>query len=714
MPHLSDHQILEFLVEAGALLLASRMLAELMKRIGQAAVVGELLAGILLGPSILGHFAPGVYAWLFPADPAVGYLLEALAWLGAVMLLLYVGLETDLGILRGMGRTVGLVSGLGVAIPMASGIALGMAIPAAHLANPDQRIIFALFIAVAISISAVPVIARILLDLGLMRRDLGTLILAAGIVDDTLGWLLLSVVAGLAERGSINAAEVVALLAETVLFLGFCYFAGTRAVARILRWVDDRTYVEHAKFTAMIVIALGCAAAAQAIGLHAVFGAFIAGLMLTRSARVRARDSAGIESVATGFMAPIFFAYSGLRADLSALRAPELALVVLAVGCTAKLFGCGLGGKIGGLKWREALAVALGMNARGGMGIVVALVGLSLGILTPGIYTVLLLFAVVTSVMTPPLLGWALGAIGERPSEAERNEHDRLMARMEFTREGAKLLVLSGGGPNADLAAHIAAALAAHPEASITVFRASAPGVEPRNAEFDAQFARIKEIAAAAGALNVHQRTGSGDTIAEAIAAESARGYDAIFAGASQLSGRDDLGGEVLRGLVATASAPVVIARDGGASLPFHRVLAPTTGAAFSRLGATVAMHYAHAFDARVTALYVREASLVALPIVVAGGGVAPDEGREFVDEISRLGLEIGVEVETRLTSGRHPEDVILDTVEREKFDLLVMGVLFRSSDQRMFFGPKVREILRNARCAVALVVPPQTIAPHG
>jgi Kef-type K+ transport system membrane component KefB len=120
LSHLSDHQILQFLVEVGALLLASRVLAELMKRIGQAAVVGELLAGILLGPSLLGYIAPGAYLWMFPSDPAVANLLESAAWLGAVMLLLYVGLETDLGILRGMGRTVGLVSGLGVAIPMAA------------------------------------------------------------------------------------------------------------------------------------------------------------------------------------------------------------------------------------------------------------------------------------------------------------------------------------------------------------------------------------------------------------------------------------------------------------------------------------------------------------------------------------------------------------------------------------------------------------------
>jgi K+:H+ antiporter len=703
LPSLNELQIVRFLVEVGVLLVASRVLADLMKRIGQAAIVGELLAGVLLGPSVLGFLAPGLHALLFPADPVVMHLLEALAWIGAIMLLLYIGLETDLELLRGLGRTVALTSGLGIAIPFGCGLALGLLLPAQDLVAPNQQLIFALFLAVALSISAVPVIAKILLDLGLMRRDLGVLILASGIADDTAGWLMLSIVAGLAERGVIDFASATLLIVETIAFLGFCYFAGTRMVARILRWVDDRTYVEHGKFSTMVALAFLCAIVAQLIGLHAVFGAFIAGLMLTRSARVRSEDRGQIESVAMGFLAPIFFAYSGLRADMSALEAPGLALLVLAVGCTAKIAGCGLGGLLGRLKPREALAVALGMNARGGMGIVVALVGLSLGVLTPEMYTVLLLFAVVTSVMTPPLLSWAIRAVGERPAETERMERDRVLARIQFTREGARLLVLTGGGPHAELAAHMAAALANHHEASITLFRAATPGQVTRGADVAAQLARLKSIAEAAGARNVQERTLAVESVSEAIVAESARGYDAIFAGASQLAGYDDLGGEVLRLLVASARAPVVIVRGGAGAPPFHRLLAPTTGAAFSRLGATVAMQYARAFESHVTALHVREV----IPLLGATPMQA-DEGAEFVGEISRLGRELGVRVEARLGNGRRPQDVILQTVAREEIDLLVMGVLFRSSDQRLFFGPKVREILRGARCTVAVVVPPQ------
>ena len=712
MQQLTEIEILRFLLQIGLLLAASRILADLMKRIGQAAVIGELLAGILLGPSLLGQLAPGVYALIFPQSPLAMHLLEAIAWVGAVTLLLFIGLETDLGLLRGKGRAVALISGFGVTIPLASGVALGLLIPAENLVAPEHRIIFALFLGVAISISAVPVIAKILLDLGLMRRDLGMLILAAGILDDSVGWLLLSIVAGLAARGVVDLMSVSKLAAETAAFLGFCYFVGTPLAGRFLRWVDDRTYVEHAKFSAMLAIAMGCAVVAQAIGLHAVFGAFIAGLMISQSARVKPADVAEIEGLATAFLAPLFFAYSGLRADLSALRTPGIAIVILIVGCATKLVGCGLGGKLGGLKWREALAVAIGMNARGGMGIIVALVGLTLGVLTPSMYTVLLLFAIVTSLMTPPLLSWAIDGTTQGASEADRIEREKLLARLPFSHQGTKLLVLSGGGPHADLAAHLAAALANDKDASVTVFRAVTPGMPAKSPEFDAQFARLKAIAEQAGARNVHQRVGSADSVTEAIIGEAARGYDAIFAGASHLGGYDNLGGDVLRSLVSTARAPVVIVRGGNTAVPFTRVLSPITGAAFARLGATVAMQYARAFGSQMTALYVREASMIAMPIFGAGSAPGADEGREFVDEISKLGRELGVNVEARVGAGRKPENVILSTVAKDNVGLLVMGVLFRSSDERLFFGRKVSEIIRKARCAVAVVVPPQQTGP--
>src|SRR5258708_32590979 len=179
----------------------------------------------------------------------------------------------------------------------------------------------------------------------------------------------------------------------------------------------------------MVFVGLLCGIVTQAIGLHAVFGAFVAGLMLNRAPRVRARDRAEIEAVTMGLMAPVFFAYSGLQANLSALRSPYVPLIVLAVACTAKIGGALLGGNLGGLEFRESLAVAFGMNARGGMEIILALLGLSLRVLTPAMYTIIVAVAVVTSVTTPPLLNWALSRGNPPPGDARRAERHRIIAR---------------------------------------------------------------------------------------------------------------------------------------------------------------------------------------------------------------------------------------------------------------------------------------------
>jgi Kef-type K+ transport system membrane component KefB/nucleotide-binding universal stress UspA family protein len=708
VPHLSEIQILRFLIQFTLLFVVARILADIMKRLGQATVIGELLAGLVLGPTLLGHIAPGIFRLLFPADPLSDHLLEALAWLGVILLLLYTGLETDLTVLRGIGGAAVAVSTLGIALPWASGFALGWEMPARYLAAQNQRLIFALFMAIAMSISAVPVIAKILIDLDLMRRDLGLLILASGVLDDTVGWLMLSVVAGLAARGAIDLRSLASIAIAVAAFVGFCYLIGARIVVHIMRWVDDRGLAEHAGMSAMVGIAMVCAIATQAIGIHAVFGAFIAGLMIGRSARLRRSDRTELEATTIGVFAPVFFAYSGLKVDLFALHGINLLLIVLAIAILGKLIGCAGGALLCKFRLREAVATGVGMNARGGMGIIVGLIGLSLGVLTREMYAIIIMVAIVTSLMTPPLLSWLLAGIERRPSEARRLARERLFARLPFTQEGAKLLVLSGGGQNAQLSAHLAAMLGNHHDASLTVFHGSRGEPSPEaEALFDHHFAVIQSIAELSGARNVYQRSGSADTIAEAIAKESERGYDAIFAGASPAEGDYALGGEVLHEVVANAQTPVVITRNVGARMPLRRVLVPTTGASFSRLGAILAMLYAHAASARLTAMYVRETPLV--PLRRSDSASAQqNEGVHIMGDIQTFAEEFGVRLDTLVVSGSRPENAIVAAAERGQFDLLVLGVQLRPAERRLFFGPKVEHILRNARCALAVVVTPE------
>jgi nucleotide-binding universal stress UspA family protein len=257
----------------------------------------------------------------------------------------------------------------------------------------------------------------------------------------------------------------------------------------------------------------------------------------------------------------------------------------------------------------------------------------------------------------------------------------------------------------------LAAVLGNHSDASITVFHATAGGNEDAAAKerFDAQFETIKSIATLAGARNIYQRSGTADTIAEAIVKESARDYDAIFAGASQAEGDYALGGNVLHELVQSAITPVIITRNVGAPLPLRRILAPTTGASFSRLATTVGVLYAHATKAAMTAMYVRENPLISFRNL-PGLRRVREEDLQIIGDIQQLAAQFELKVEAQVAAGNRPENAVLGMAERGHFDLLLIGVMPRPSEQRLYFGPRVEHMLRNARCAVAVVVSPAIV----
>jgi nucleotide-binding universal stress UspA family protein len=228
-------------------------------------------------------------------------------------------------------------------------------------------------------------------------------------------------------------------------------------------------------------------------------------------------------------------------------------------------------------------------------------------------------------------------------------------------------------------------------------------------ARLDAHFETLKAIAALGGASNIYQRFGDADTISEAIIKESERGYDAIFAGMSPTKGEYALGGSILRDLVLNTPIPVIIARNVGAPLPLRRLLAPTTGTSFSRLATTLGMLYAHATKASIATMYVRETPLISFRNLLNMRRL-PDEDLQIVRDIQQLAEHLDMKVDAQVAAGNRPENAVLGLAERGGFDLLVMGVTPRPSERQLYFGPRVEHILRNAHCAIALVVSPPTV----
>ncbi|MGC4804432.1 cation:proton antiporter [Micromonospora sp. DT233] len=421
VPPLASHQLLLFLLQVGLLLLVALVLGRVAQRLGLPAVVGELLTGVLLGPSVLGVLAPGVEHWLLPADPAQVHLLDAVGQLGVVLLVAVAGLHLDLKLVRRRAGTVGAVTAGGLLVPLGLGITAGLLAPAVLLADKDEQIVFALFLGVAMSVSAVPVIAKTLTDMRLLHRDVGQLILATASLDDAAAWFLLSLISSLAVSAFTLGQAGLALL-HLVAFIAVAVLVGRPLTRLAMRWANAQPDVGAANVVAVVIV-LTSVASAHALGLEAIFGALVAGILIGLPGNGDPARLAPLRTVVLAVLAPLFLATAGLRVDLRALADPVVlvsGLVILALAVLGKYTGAYLGARLARQSHWEGVALGAGLNARGAVEIVIAMVGLRLGVLNTAMFTIVVLVAVFTSIMAPPMLRLTMRRIEQNAEETLR------------------------------------------------------------------------------------------------------------------------------------------------------------------------------------------------------------------------------------------------------------------------------------------------------
>lgn len=392
-----DH-LTEILIQLFAILLAAKIGNEIFRRLGQPTVVGEILGGVIAGPAVLGVYEVNAETELF-------------AEIGVVLLLFQVGLETRLHDLLRVGRTALAVGVLGVILPFAGGFA------AAELAGGDLSL--AIFLAAALTATSVGITSNVLRDLGALTSTGGRIILGAAVIDDVLAIMILSVATGVAA-GSFEVGNLLSLLVVALLFIGVVVIGGTRILARRRSILTDPEFAETPFLPGMIIM-LGLAALASLIGLAAIIGAFLAGMVVGESSERHALESE-VAPVAA-FFTPFFFGFIGAQVDLAGLANVEA--ILLLVGITAlavasKFVGAFIGA-LGQGRWRAAL-VGWGMVPRGEVGIVVAGLGLSAGAIDSEIYSVVVGMAIVTTLVVPPLLPWL---VGKAESEAAARQGGR-------------------------------------------------------------------------------------------------------------------------------------------------------------------------------------------------------------------------------------------------------------------------------------------------
>jgi K+:H+ antiporter len=425
---LGGHAMLVFLVAVLTLLALAHVLGRLAERVRMPAVVGELTTGVVLGPSLLGHLAPGVTDWLFPADAGQMHLLDAVGQIGVLLLVGLTGTQLDVAMIRRRKATAARISLGGLLVPLGLGVAVGWWLVPASITGGTaaDRPVFAAFLGVAMCVSAIPVIAKTLSDMRLLHRDVGQLTLAAGTIDDAIGWFLLSVISVAATAG-FSSGHLLRALGYLAGFLVVAVLVGRPLVRRAMQSADRSEQAGPSLATAVVVILLG-ATTTQALGMEPVFGAFVAGILVGLPGAANQVKLASLRSVVLSVLAPLFLATAGLRMDLTALADTSVALTaagVLAVAVLGKFAGAYAGARLSRLSRYEGLAIGAGMNARGVVEVVVALTGLRLGILNVATYTIVVLVAIATSLMAPPLLRAATARVAQSEAEMLRKvEHD--------------------------------------------------------------------------------------------------------------------------------------------------------------------------------------------------------------------------------------------------------------------------------------------------
>ena len=400
--------VIHVLAILAAVIALGNLLSWGLKRIHQPAVIGEVIAGILLGPSVLGAVSPATMQLLIPSpeiDPhgLVVSSLKTIAQLGVVLYMLIVGLELNLYKVGRQAKSAIAISHASIVVPFILGSGLSIWLYPMLSTRDVPFTSFALFIGVAMSITAFPILARILTDQDLDQTDLGVIALSCAATDDVTAWCLLAFVVGVAQA-QIDSAVIVGV--ATILFIAVMFIAVRPLIVKWIRWAEPRGLDQQA--TPLLLILLLCSAlATEAIGIHAVFGAFLLGAVIPHDSRVAQSLSVKLHDVVTIMLLPAFFAVTGMNTRIGLISGMEswaTCLVIIVVATAGKFGGTLLAARVIGLDWPTSSALGILMNTRGLMELIVLNIGLSLGVITPKLFAMMVIMALVTTIATAPIL----------------------------------------------------------------------------------------------------------------------------------------------------------------------------------------------------------------------------------------------------------------------------------------------------------------------
>lgn len=679
--------LLIVLVQVAVIIVVSRLMGLLFAKMRQPQVIGEMLAGILLGKTFFGKFLPGLSAAIFPADSMPA--LNLLAQLGVVVFLFLVGVEFDRGLLRKQGGTALGISLAGIAVPFSLGVGLAYLIrgkfDAAHQTNFLPS---ALFMGAAASVTAFPVLARILTERNLLRTKVGALSISAAAVDDVLAWTLLAIVVAMVPTGT-GGKNPALILAEAAVYLTVMFVIVRPLLRRFESLQQRHGKINREVLAVLLLVMIGSVYATEHIGVHALFGAFVAGFVMPKGMKFVEEVRFKLEDFTLVFFLPLFFAFAGLKADLTRVFAPDLigyTVLIIFIACVGKAGGVFVTAKLLGNSARESAAVGLLMNTRGLMELIILTVGLQLGVINAEIYGMMVVMALVTTAMTAPLLQLVYPSGIPGPLESARALADRIfsilipVARPE---SGVPLVeiasYIAGGDPKHS---RIQALHLQRPTDYATTRDFSAALAPAQAAVLEPLIKESKKLAVSVEPIGYYSRDAASDV------ARVARLHlaDLVLIGHhAPVFGRALLGGTVHR-IMTSTDADVAVFIDRGITKP-KRVLVPFMGSSHDRLALDLAGRIARATGAEITLLHIRR------PGARAASG--PDLSRTFDDPA------VAARVTVKTVEDPSPSFAVLSRVADH--ELVIIGVSDEWGLESSLLGLRAERIASN--CPVSLLI---------
>ncbi|TQF16295.1 cation/H(+) antiporter [Myxococcus llanfairpwllgwyngyllgogerychwyrndrobwllllantysiliogogogochensis] len=671
----------------------SRLIGRGTRWLGQPLVIAEVVAGIVLGPSLLGWLAPDLMNTLFPTDSLP--ILKMLSQVGLVLFMFLIGLELDPKLLKGRGHASVAISHTSIIVPFALGAVAAALWLYKDFSDPSVPFSsFVLFMGVAMSITAFPVLARILTERGLLQSRIGAIAIACAAVDDVTAWCLLAFVVSIVRASDLAQAGLTTVFAMG--YIAFMLLAVRPFLARLGARVASREGLTQNVVAGTLLLLLASAWATELIGIHALFGAFLFGAVIPKEGGLAEALSEKLEDVAVVLLLPVFFAFSGLRTQIGLLNTPEAWLTcgaIILLACVGKFGGSAVAARMTGMRWREAGAIGILMNTRGLMELIVLNLGLDLGVISPTLFTMMVLMALVTTFMTTPLLQLfypteelARDRLELAPPATPGSTPYTVLMCVSHQQAGpgmASLAKALAGGEGAQLhALHLV-----HPERVSLRGAESEPRASDQDVEGDGALAPLLGRAKSLG-LAVRPLSFVSTEPAQDIrrTAEAKRADLVLLGWHKPLFSQTVLGGTVHE-VMQAASGTVAVLVDRGLS-DVKRVLVPFIGSRHDRAALKLARRLMRQSGAEITVLHVTSRE--------------SNGARAQVDEL--FPAEEGSGVRLKVVQHESPEEAALEEARHGGHDLVVVGVGAPWGLEDRVFGLQRERIVRDAPGSLLVV----------